>query len=108
MKDFFEEFLLNFIPSGFKVKSFLILLFTRIIFIIIGLLIYNSMNDLLKDVYSNRLIISLISAIITCIIFFLPFQEYLEIFLRKKVLSEYLFDDPLTLRFANKRLKLMI
>jgi len=106
MKDFFEEFLLNFIPSGFKVKSFLILLFTRIIFIIIGLLIYNSMNDLLKDVYSNRLIISLISAIITCIIFFLPFQEYLEIFLRKKVLSEYLFDDPLTLRFANKRFEI--
>ena len=44
-----------------------------------------------------------ISAIIITIIFFLPIQEYIEIYLKKKILSEYLFDDPLTLRFAHKR-----
>jgi hypothetical protein len=103
MKLFFEKYISNFIISGFKVKSILILLFTRIIFISIGLVIYNSIDYLLSGVYSNKLMIAEIAAIIISIIFFLPIQEYVEIYLKKKILSEYLFDDPLTLRFAHKR-----
>jgi hypothetical protein len=103
MKSFFENLFSNFIISGFKIKSILILLVTRTIFISIGLFIYNSIGFLLSGVYNNKLMIAEISAIIITIIFFLPIQEYIEIYLKKKILSEYLFDDPLTLRFAHKR-----
>ncbi len=84
MKLFFEKYISNFIISGFKVKSILILLFTRIIFISIGLVIYNSIDYLLSGVYSNKLMIAEIAAIIISIIFFLPIQEYVEIYLKKK------------------------
>ena len=86
MKLFFEKYISNFIISGFKVKSILILLFTRIIFISIGLVIYNSIDYLLSGVYSNKLMIAEIAAIIISIIFFLPIQEYVEIYLKKKIL----------------------
>lgn len=100
---FYETYLKNLLPSSFKLKSFLILISTRVLFITIGLVIFTLISDSLSDVYSSKLMISVIGAILTAVIFFLPIQEYIELYLKKKILSEYLFEDPLTLKFAYKR-----
>ena len=103
MNKILEKIKIDIIPSGFKIKSSLIVITVRIILITLGLLIYNTTSDFLSDVYSNKLIISEIIALLASIIFFLPMQEFTELYIKKKVLSEYLFEDPLTLKFAHKR-----
>lgn len=103
MKLFFEKYISNFLPSVFKVKSTLILVSTRLLLISTGLFTYTLLSDNLSGAYSTKMIIAEIGAILMSIIFVLPLQEYIEIYLKKKILSEYLFEDPLTLRFAYKR-----
>ena len=103
MKEVIEKYIVSLLPSGFKIKSTLIILSTRLLLISTGLFTYTVLSDNLTDVYSSKMVIAEIGAILTSIIFILPVQEYIEIYLKKKILSEYLFEDPLTLRFAYKR-----
>ncbi|MCB1140882.1 MAG: hypothetical protein H7A24_06980 [Leptospiraceae bacterium] len=93
----------EYFPSGFKTKLLMIVLFSRVLLVTAGILIYNNINLWIPNEVTYRLQLSLIASIIISIIFFLPVQEWLEVKLKKRFLSEYLFDDPLTLRLAYKR-----
>jgi hypothetical protein len=106
MSDELPEKLKEYFPSGFKTKLLFIVLFTRILLVTTGIFLYNHLNTLFPDEINFRLQLSQISSLIISIIFFLPIQEWLEVKLKKKFLSEYLFDDPLTLRLAYKRFEL--
>ena len=91
------------LPSEFRMKSYTITFFTRLFSILLGLAIYALFRKILPASKTYSLEISMVSSIVISVVAILPLQEILEIRLKKMFLSEYLFDDPLTVKSAQKR-----
>ena len=100
------ENLSQYLPSNFRIKSILIPLLVRLVNVLIGFLIYILFPILFPITAKNILEISLLLAIIISIVFITPFQENLELLLKKKFLSEYIFEDSLTLQYARRKFEI--
>ncbi|MCX8000478.1 MAG: hypothetical protein N3A69_16255 [Leptospiraceae bacterium] len=104
VQEYFNHFLQELLP--FKLRAWLIFISTRLLFFIILLLVYYISARVFYLESQFRLQLTLLITILFYIVFFIPMQETLEILLKKKFLSEYLYDDALALEHAYKNFEL--
>lgn len=106
MKNKILTFYKESIQIGYKTRLSIINICTKSATLLSSLLIFCLIFLWLPDNMNYTTEISLFTAIIVTIIAFIPIQEMIELILKKKFLSEYLFDDPLTLKNARRRFEI--
>ncbi|MBP9885451.1 MAG: hypothetical protein KBF93_04095 [Leptospiraceae bacterium] len=106
MKEKLLEYISSLLPSGYRIKSVSINMGMRFLSIILTFIVYHYIILLIPKVIDYNLQITMIATIVVSIILIVPLQEYLETMIKKKYLSEYLFDDPLTLKSARRRFEI--
>lgn len=106
MKEKFRELFSYFLPTGYRIKLITITGGVRLLSVILTLFIYNYVGLLIPKTIEYSLQITMVATIIISVILVVPFQEFLETTIKKKFLSEYLFDDPLTLKSARRRFEI--
>ena len=106
MKEKFRELFSYFLPTGYRIKLITITGGVRLLSVILTLSIYNYVGVLIPKTIEYSLQITMVATIIISVILVVPLQEFLETTIKKKFLSEYLFDDPLTLKSARRRFEI--
>jgi hypothetical protein len=106
MKEKFQEYISSLLPSGYRIKSVVITIGMRLLSICLTLIIYYYIGLLIPKATEYSLQITMIATIVISVILIVPIQEYLETGIKKRFLSEYLFDDPLTLKSARRRFEI--
>ncbi|MCB1156344.1 MAG: hypothetical protein H7A25_00515 [Leptospiraceae bacterium] len=91
------------LPSEFRLKAQSINVLVRILSIFLIILIYQMFRKVIPGSIVYSLEISMLSAMLIAVIGILPLQEFLDAKLKKLFLSEFLFDDPLTLKSARRK-----
>ncbi len=94
-----------FLPANFRAISLVINVFVRGMSVVSTLFLYLAIKKVFPDGIAYQVEISIISAVVLSIVLIIPLQEFAEFFLKRTFLSEYLFDDPLTLKVVSKRLE---
>lgn len=104
----FKESIKNFSQEllPFNLRSGLIFLSVRFIFFLpaLGLYVLFSKIFYFESQFQSQL--SLLITVLVYIVFLIPLQESLEIFFKKKFLSEYLYDDVISLKYAYRNFEL--
>lgn len=106
MKGKLVDFISSLLPSEYRTKSIFINIGMRLMTIILTLISYYYISFLIPRAIGYSLEISMIATIVITVILIVPLQEYLETAIKKKYLSEFLFDDPLTSKSARRRFEI--
>lgn len=104
----FQEYTRNFLYEllPFNLRTGLIFFVTRFLFLIFVVTIYYILSAIFYLESQFKFQVTLLTTTIIYIVFLVPIQEKLEILLKKKFLSEYLYDDVLALKYAYKNFEL--
>lgn len=104
LQEYAKNFLQELLP--FNLRTGLIFFVTRFLFLIIVVTIYYILSAIFYLESQFKFQLTLLATTIIYLVFLLPLQEKLEIFLKKKFLSEYLYDDVLALKYAYRNFEL--
>ena len=104
LQEYSKNFLQELLP--FKLRAGLIFFSTRIVFLLLVFIIYYVSSILFYLELQFKFQVTVLTTTIVYLVFLVPIQEKIEIFLKKKFLSEYLYDDVLSLKHAYKNFEL--
>ncbi len=96
----------SYFTSSFQAKTIIISVFVRLLTVSLAFISYFLIQSFLAVETSLILEIGLILSALISLILFAPIQENLEIYLKKKFLSEYIFEDALTLKSARRKFEI--